>query len=183
MRATGGLRAAVVGRLAPRAPRAVADPLLQSIVEGRALRPRAPRPPRSCSSSPYTDELVFEVVVGRGRGTTGAGNADAGPNSGIAGWVLQVAGVLDRSRTSKSRPGDSPARSPRDPATSNWILAVPLLHDEAAIGVLAVYRPQQVRFSLAEVRPAGELRNPGRGGAGGDPGSATRRGRAGRRGG
>ena len=53
---------------------------------GRAVDLRRARPRRFCCSTPETEELVFEAVVGEGEDTLLGTRFPAG--TGIAGWVL-----------------------------------------------------------------------------------------------
>jgi GAF domain-containing protein len=97
---------------------------------------------------PDTDELVFEAAVGEGEeGLTGTRMA---ANSGIAGWVLQSQEPL-MIEDVQADPRFGREVAEQSGYVPKGILAVPLLHDGAAIGVLSVLdRPPQVPFSLAE---------------------------------
>lgn len=141
----GDLRAAVAA--AALGAEELRRSLLQSIVEvARSIL--GAKASSVMLFEPDTDELVFEAVVGEGEERLTGTRMPA--NSGIAGWVLQSQESL------MIEDVESDPRFAREVAEGsgyvpNGILAVPLLHDEAAIGVLSVLdRPQQVRFSLAE---------------------------------
>jgi GAF domain-containing protein len=94
-------------------------------------------------------ELVFEAVAGEGEETLVGQRLPAG--TGLAGWVLatrQPIVVEDL---------DTDPRFARDKAEATGfvpkgLMAVPLLDEERALGVLEVLdRPQRSRFSLAEM--------------------------------
>jgi GAF domain-containing protein len=94
-------------------------------------------------------ELVFEAVAGEGEETLVGTRLPAG--TGLAGWVLatrQPIVVEDL---------DTDPRFARDTAAETGfvpkgLMAVPLLDEERALGVLEVLdRPQRSRFSLAEM--------------------------------
>ena len=96
-----------------------------------------------------TEELVFEAVAGEGSDTLVGVRFPA--DQGIAGWVLvtRQALVVDDLTTD--------TRFSREAAESTGfvpkgLMAVPLLAEEKALGVLEVLdRPQQSRFTLAEM--------------------------------
>jgi GAF domain-containing protein len=122
--------------------------LLQSIVDvARAIF-------RAKASSIFlldedTDELVFEAVSGEGEGELIGMRLPAG--EGIAGWVLvtrqplavdDLAGDARFARHAAERTGYVPRA----------IMAVPLLYDEAALGVLSVLDPPEgARFGMGEM--------------------------------
>ena len=130
--------------------------LLQSVVEvARAIF-------RAQASSIFlldeeTDELVFEAVAGEGSDTLRGRRFPS--STGIAGWVL-----VARQPLVIENVGDDP-RFARDAAEStgyvpSGLMAVPLLHEERALGVLEVLdRPQETRFSLAEIELLGLFAN------------------------
>jgi GAF domain-containing protein len=128
--------------------------LLQSIVEtARAIF-------RAKASSIFlldetTDELVFEAVAGQGEETLVGRRLPSG--TGIAGWVL-----VTRQPLVVEDVGGDP-RFARDTAESTGyvprgLMAVPLVHEERALGVLSVLdRPKDSRFSLAEMELLGQF--------------------------
>jgi GAF domain-containing protein len=126
--------------------------LLQSIVEvARAIF-------KAKASSIFlldegTDELVFEAVAGEGAGELVGRRFPS--STGIAGFVLVsrqplvVEDVLDDPRFGREA-AESTGFVPKG------LMAVPLLHDERALGVLEVLdRPQDSRFTLAEMELLG----------------------------
>ena len=98
-----------------------------------------------------TNELVFEAVVGEGEEDLIGKRFPAG--TGVAGWVLATRTPLVI---------EDVARDPRfakDVAEGTGyvpqgLMAVPLLHDERALGVLEVL-DRQSRFTLAEMELLG----------------------------
>jgi GAF domain-containing protein len=104
-----------------------------------------------------TEELVFEAVAGEGSETLVGVRFPA--DQGIAGWVLVTRQPLVVEDLTKD------TRFSREAAEStgyvpNGIMAVPLLVEEKALGVLEVLdRPQQARFSLAEMDLLGLFAN------------------------
>jgi GAF domain-containing protein len=122
--------------------------LLQSIVEvARAIF-------NAKASSVFlldedADELVFEAVAGEGAETLVGRRIPS--STGFAGWVLvtrqpivveDVAGDPRHARGFAEDTGFVP----------KGLMAVPLLHEERALGVLQVLdRPQNAQFSLAEM--------------------------------
>jgi GAF domain-containing protein len=95
-----------------------------------------------------TDELVFAAVAGEGsRSLVGTRIPSA---TGIAGWVLVTRQPLVVENVAAD------PRFAREAAEStgyvpHGLMAVPLLHEERALGVLEVLdRPQRGAFSLAE---------------------------------
>jgi GAF domain-containing protein len=104
-----------------------------------------------------TDELVFEAVAGEGEETLIGRRFPS--STGIAGWVL-----VTRQPLVIEDVGEDP-RFARDAAEATGyvprgLMAVPLLHGEAALGVLEVLdRPEQERFTLAEIDLLGLFAN------------------------
>jgi GAF domain-containing protein len=103
------------------------------------------------------DELVFEAVAGEGASELLGKRFPS--STGIAGWVLVTRQPLVLEDVAKD------PRFARDVAESTGyvpqgLMAVPLLHDERALGVLEVLdRPQQARFTLAEMDLLGLFAN------------------------
>jgi GAF domain-containing protein len=130
--------------------------LLQSVVEvARAIF-------RAQASSIFlldeeTDELVFEAVAGEGADTLRGRRFPS--STGVAGWVL-----VARQPLVIENVGEDP-RFGREAAESTGyvpkgLMAVPLLYEERALGVLEVLdRPQDARFSLAEIELLGLFAN------------------------
>ena len=102
-----------------------------------------------------TDELVFEAVAGQGEDTLVGKRFPSG--TGIAGWVL----VTRQPLVVEDVAGDP--RFAREAAESTGyvprgLMAVPLVHEERALGVLSVLdRPKETRFSLAEMELLGQF--------------------------
>ena len=104
-----------------------------------------------------TEELVFEAVAGEGEATLLGTRFPAG--KGIGGWVLATRTplVIEDVR-------DDP-RFARDVAEDTGyvpkgLMAAPLLHEEAALGVLYVLdRPERSLFSLQEMELLGLFSN------------------------
>ncbi|MFL5952465.1 MAG: GAF domain-containing protein [Gaiellaceae bacterium] len=130
--------------------------LLQSIVEvARAIF-------RAKASSIFlldeeTDELVFEAVAGEGSEELVGRRFPS--STGIAGFVLVsrqplvIEDVLTDPRFSRET-AESTGFVPKG------LMAVPLLHDERALGVLEVLdRPSDARFTLAEMELLGLFAN------------------------
>jgi GAF domain-containing protein len=95
------------------------------------------------------DELVFEAVAGEGSGTLVGRRIPS--SAGFAGWVLVtrqpivVEDVADDARFARSVAEDTGY-------VPQGLMAVPLLHEDRALGVLQVLdRPQNAHFSLAEM--------------------------------
>jgi GAF domain-containing protein len=146
MRDEGSLEAAVAsGVLASEAQHRA---LLQSIVEvARAIF-------NAKASSIFlldeeTDELVFEAVAGEGSDTLIGRRIPS--STGFAGWVLVtrqpivVEDVTQDPRFARNVAEDTGF-------VPKGLMAVPLLHEERALGVLQVLdRPQNAQFSLAEM--------------------------------
>ena len=130
--------------------------LLQSIVEvARAIF-------RAKASSIFlldenTDELVFEAVAGEGSESLIGRRFPS--SQGIAGFVLVsrqplvIENVLEDPRFSREV-AESTGYLPEG------LMAVPLLHEERALGVLEVLdRPTDARFTLAEMDLLGLFAN------------------------
>jgi GAF domain-containing protein len=103
------------------------------------------------------EELVFEAVAGEGEGELIGMRFPAG--TGIAGWVLTTRQplVVD-DLTADTRWSRSAAESTGYVPTS--MMAVPLLVDERALGVLSVLdRPPETRVRLREVDLLGLFAN------------------------
>jgi GAF domain-containing protein len=95
------------------------------------------------------DELVFEAVAGEGSDTLVGKRIPS--STGFAGWVLVtrqpivVEDVSDDPRFARNVAEDTGF-------VPKGLMAVPLLHEESALGVLQVLdRPQNAQFSLAEM--------------------------------
>jgi GAF domain-containing protein len=96
-----------------------------------------------------TDELVFEAVAGEGSEELVGLRLPS--STGIAGWVLVTRQplVLDDVR---SDPRFSRETAEKTGFVPEGLMAVPLLYEEEALGVLQVLdRPQRSRFSLQEM--------------------------------
>ena len=130
--------------------------LLQSIVEvARAIF-------RAKASSIFlldeeSDELVFEAVAGEGSESLIGRRFSS--STGIAGFVLVsrqplvIEDVLEDPRFSRET-AESTGFVPKG------LMAVPLLHEERALGVLEVLdRPSDARFTLAEMDLLGLFAN------------------------
>ncbi len=125
--------------------------LLQSIVEvARAIF--GARASSIFLLDEQADELVFEAVAGEGSESLLGTRLPS--STGIAGWVLSARTplVLDDvsqdprfARDVAERTGYVPSR----------LMAVPLLHEERALGVLQVLDREGERFSLAEMELLG----------------------------
>lgn len=104
-----------------------------------------------------TDELVFEAVAGEGADTLVGKRFPS--STGIAGWVLVtrqplvIEDVLQDPRFGREA-AQSTGFVPKG------LMAVPLLHEERALGVLEVLdRPQEAKFSLQEMELLGLFAN------------------------
>jgi GAF domain-containing protein len=104
-----------------------------------------------------TDELVFEAVAGEGSDSLVGKRFPS--STGIAGFVLVsrqplvIEDVLSDPRFSRET-AESTGFVPKG------LMAVPLLHEERALGVLEVLdRPKEARFSLAEMELLGLFAN------------------------
>ena len=96
-----------------------------------------------------TDELVFEAVAGEGAGDLIGRRFPS--STGIAGWVLATRQPL----VIEDVAGD-PRHATEVAKSTGYVpkglMAVPLLHEERALGVLQVLdRPQDSQFTLAEM--------------------------------
>jgi GAF domain-containing protein len=96
-----------------------------------------------------TEELVFEAVAGEGAETLVGRRIPS--STGFAGWVLVtrqpivVEDVADDPRFARNVAEDTGF-------VPKGLMAVPLLHEDRALGVLQVLdRPQNAQFSLAEM--------------------------------
>ena len=130
--------------------------LLQSIVEvARAIF--GARASSVFLFDEESDELVFEAVAGEGAGDLIGQRFPS--STGIAGWVLVtrqplVVEELDKDPRFAREAAESTGFVPKG------LMAVPLLHDENALGVLEVLdRPQQAAFSLQEMELLGLFAN------------------------
>ena len=130
--------------------------LLQSIVEvARAIF--GARASSVFLHDEKTDELVFEAVSGEGAGELVGRRFPS--STGVAGWVLVTRQPLVIEELEQD------PRFAREAAESTGfvpkgLMAVPLLHDERALGVLEVLdRPQQAAFSLKEMEVLGLFAN------------------------
>jgi GAF domain-containing protein len=103
------------------------------------------------------DELVFEAVAGEGEGTLVGKRFPS--STGIAGWVLVTRQPLViEDVTQDPRFGKDVAESTG--YIPKGLMAVPLLHEERALGVLEVLdRPQRAQFSLVEMDLLGLFAN------------------------
>ena len=100
-----------------------------------------------------SDELVFEAVAGEGSDSLVGKRFPS--STGIAGFVLVsrqplvIEDVLEDPRFSRET-AESTGFVPKG------LMAVPLLHEERALGVLEVLdRPKEARFTLAEMELLG----------------------------
>jgi len=96
-----------------------------------------------------TDELVFEAVAGRSSGDLVGTRIPS--STGIAGWVL-----VTRQPLVLEDLGNDPRFARNIAEKTGYVpeamMAVPLLHEERALGVLQVLdREQSDRFTLAEM--------------------------------
>ena len=130
--------------------------LLQSIVEvARAIF--GARASSVFLHDERTDELVFEAVAGEGAATLVGRRFPS--STGVAGWVLVtrqplVIEELERDPRFAREAAESTGFVPKG------LMAVPLLHEERALGVLEVLdRPQQAAFSLKEMELLGLFAN------------------------
>jgi GAF domain-containing protein len=103
------------------------------------------------------DELVFEAVAGEGADSLIGQRIPS--STGIAGWVLVtrqplVVEELDKDPRFAREAAESTGFVPKG------LMAVPLLHEDDALGVLEVLdRPQNAAFSLAEMELLGLFAN------------------------
>ncbi|MGH2920961.1 MAG: GAF domain-containing protein [Gaiellaceae bacterium] len=130
--------------------------LLQSVVEvARAIF--AAKASSVFLLDEETDELVFEAVAGEGAETLVGQRFPS--SQGVAGWVLVtrqslvIEDVAEDPRFAKEV-AESTGYVPKG------LMAVPLLHEERALGVLEVLdRPQRSQFSLVEMDLLGLFAN------------------------
>jgi GAF domain-containing protein len=103
------------------------------------------------------DELVFEAVAGEGAETLVGKRFPS--STGIAGWVLVTRQPLVIEDVKQDpRFGKEVAESTG--YVPKGMMAVPLLHEERALGVLEVLdRPQRSQFSLVEMDLLGLFAN------------------------
>jgi GAF domain-containing protein len=100
-----------------------------------------------------SDELIFEAVAGEGAEDLIGRRFPS--STGIAGWVLVtrqplVVDELDKDPRFAREAAESTGFVPKG------LMAVPLLHEDRALGVLEVLdRPQKAAFSLAEMELLG----------------------------
>jgi GAF domain-containing protein len=130
--------------------------LLQSIVEvARAIFEA--RASSIFLHDEESDELVFEAVAGEGADDLVGRRFPS--STGIAGWVL----VTQQPLVVEDLASDP--RHAREAAESTGfvpkgLMAVPLLHEDRALGVLEVLdRPRQAAFSLQEMELLGLFAN------------------------
>jgi GAF domain-containing protein len=130
--------------------------LLRSIVEvARAIF--AARASSIFLLDEAADELVFEAVAGEGSDELIGRRFPS--STGVAGWVLVTRQPIVLEDVERD------PRFARDLAESTGyvprgLMAVPLLHGERVLGVLEVLdRPQQARFTLAEMDLLGMFAN------------------------
>jgi GAF domain-containing protein len=104
-----------------------------------------------------TDELVFEAVAGEGADELIGRRFPS--STGVAGWVLVtrqplVVEELEQDPRFAREAAESTGFVPKG------LMAVPLLHEERALGVLEVLdRPQAAAFSLKEMELLGLFAN------------------------
>jgi GAF domain-containing protein len=122
--------------------------LLQSIVEvARAIF--SARASSIFLLDEATDELVFEAVAGEGAEELVGTRLPS--STGIAGWTLVTRQPLVLDDVQKD-PRFSREAAGRTGYVPKGLMAVPLLFEEQALGVLQVLdRPQRSRFSLHEM--------------------------------
>jgi GAF domain-containing protein len=105
-----------------------------------------------------TDELVFEAVAGEGSDTLIGQRLPS--STGIAGWVLVTRQALVLEDVSQDPRWGGREIAEKTGYVPKGLMAVPLLHEEDAVGVLNVLdRPQQARFSLEEMELLGLFGN------------------------
>jgi GAF domain-containing protein len=105
-----------------------------------------------------TDELVFEAVAGEGSETLIGQRIPS--STGIAGWVLVTRQPLVLEDVTQDPRWGGAEIAERSGYIPKGLMAVPLLHEEDAVGVLNVLdRPQQERFSLKEMELLGLFAN------------------------
>jgi GAF domain-containing protein len=105
-----------------------------------------------------TDELVFEAVSGEGAEELLGQRIPS--STGIAGWVLVTRQPLVLEDVTEDPRWGGREISELTGYVPKGLMAVPLLHEEDPVGVLNVLdRPQQERFSLAEMELLGLFAN------------------------
>jgi GAF domain-containing protein len=105
-----------------------------------------------------TDELVFEAVAGEGSETLIGQRIPS--STGIAGWVLVTRQPLVLEDVTQDPRWGGREIAERSGYVPKGLMAVPLLHEEDAVGVLNVLdRPQEARFSLEEMELLGLFAN------------------------
>jgi GAF domain-containing protein len=123
-------------------------PLLQAIVEVAAAILGA-RASSIMLLDEQAEQLVFEAVTGEGEDELVGQRIPAG--TGIAGWVAQSRQPLVVEDVTQDPRFDVEAAK-RTGYVPQGLMAVPLIHEDAVLGVLNVLdRPQRSRFSLAEM--------------------------------
>jgi GAF domain-containing protein len=104
-----------------------------------------------------SDELVFEAIAGHGAETLLGQRFPS--STGIAGWVLvtrQPLVIEDVTEDPRFAKGVAETTG----YVPKGLMAVPLLHEERALGVLEVLdRPQRTQFSLVEMDLLGMFAN------------------------
>jgi GAF domain-containing protein len=104
-----------------------------------------------------TDELVFESVAGYGADTLVGQRFPS--STGIAGWVLVTRQPLVIEDVTED-PRFAKDVAEKTGYIPKGLMAVPLLHEERALGVLEVLdRPQRSQFSLVEMDLLGLFAN------------------------
>jgi GAF domain-containing protein len=102
-----------------------------------------------------SEELVFEAVSGEGEGDLIGTRMPA--STGIAGWVLVTRQPLAIDDLSQD-PRFSRDTAERTGYVPTSMMSVPLLHDEAALGVISVLDPPEgTTFGLAEMDLLGQF--------------------------
>ena len=126
--------------------------LLQSIVEvARAIF--GARASSVFLHDEAVDELVFEAVAGEGAEELVGRRFPS--STGVAGWVLVTRQPLVIEELQED-PRFAKEAAESTGFVPKGLMAVPLLHDERALGVLEVLdRPQQAAFSLKEMELLG----------------------------
>lgn len=105
-----------------------------------------------------TDELVFEAVAGEGSESLIGERIPS--STGIAGWVLVTRQSLVLEDVTQDPRWGGREIAEKTGYVPKGLMAVPLLHEEDAVGVLNVLdRPQQARFSLEEMELLGLFAN------------------------
>jgi GAF domain-containing protein len=102
-----------------------------------------------------TDELVFEAVAGAGEDTLVGQRYPS--SKGVSGWVINTRQPLVIDDVSKD-PRHARDVAERTGYVPQGLMAVPLLHEERALGVLSVL-DRQTAFSLAEMDLLGMFAN------------------------